>query len=194
MDKIKSAYEMAMERFQQREEVPRAEIDRLEHLPIGRSLAVDYLRESNYDLVAAIDKQSADKKKYIIEGAQEIFLNSIILPVDERAMETNKKAMAGLLLIKEDKQAVTEIFGQLEYLFDYYTQTLAQAYQQFREDYSAKISAAAQSAGLPAEEMQNIDPEKYQGFREEWSKWQGRLNNQYTSTLKEQKDKLRRVS
>lgn len=194
MDKIKSAYEMAMERFQQRKEVPRSEIDRLEYMPVGRSVAANYLRESNYDIFAEIGKHSENYKKYIIEGMQETFLNNILPPADKSSWATSKRAMEGLLLIKEDKQAVGEVYDRLEYLFKYYEQTLAHAYSQFKDDYSAKISATARSMGKITGGRLKIDPEKQPGFREEWMKLLGRLNEQYTSAMGEQKDKLRKIN
>ncbi|MCG9967023.1 hypothetical protein L9W92_02990 [Pelotomaculum terephthalicicum JT] len=191
MDKIKSAYEMAMERFQQRKEVPRPEIDRLEYLPVGRAIAANYLKEINYDIFAEIGKHSDNYKKYIIEGMQETFLNNILPPADKSSREKNKKAMEGLLLIKEDKRAVGEVFGRLEHLFKYYEQALAQAYSRFKDDYGAKIKAAV---GKMTGGKVNIDPEKQPGFREEWMKALSRLNDQYISVLGEQKDLLRKFN
>lgn len=194
MDKIKSAYEMAMERFQQRKEVPRSEIDRLEYMPVGRAIAANYLRDSNYDIFAEMGRHSEDYKKYIIEGAQETFLSNILPPVDKTAWTTNKRVMEGLLLIKEDKQAVGEVYGRLERLFKYYEQALVQTYSQFKDDYSAKIDAAARSMGRTAGGNLKIDPEKQPGFREEWMKLLSRLNEQYAGALGEQKDKLRKIN
>jgi len=194
MDKIKSAYDMALERFMQRKEVPRSEIDRLEYMPVGSAMAASFLREKDYDILVEIGKHPVNIKKYIIEGIQETFLNNILLPKDRSSRETNKRAMEGLYLIKEDKQALGEVFDQLEHLFRYYEQALAQTYSQFKDDYSAKISATVRSIGKMTGGRLKVDPEKQPGFREEWMKLLGRLNGQYTGILEEQKDKLRKMS
>lgn len=191
MDKIKSAYEMALERIKQRKEVPQSEIDRMEHMPVGKALAANFLREKGYDLLAEFAKYPENIKEYLIEGAQETFLNNISLPADKSTLETNKRAMEGLYQIKKNKRAVGEVFSQLEYLFQYYEQSLAQTYSQFKETFAAKISAALEKR---IGTRLKIDPEKQPGFREEWMKYLSRLNSQYEGILAEQKEKLRKIS
>ena len=43
LDRIKSAYEMAMERFQQRKEVLPEEMEKMEYISEGKALAAKYL-------------------------------------------------------------------------------------------------------------------------------------------------------
>ena len=193
MDKIKSAYEMAMERFQQRDEVPQVEIDRMDSIPVGKAMAAAYLRESYYDLTAEIGKQPADKRKFIIEGIQDTFINNIQLPVDKYITETNQKVMSGFLLITEHKEAVKAVFEQFSQLFDYYEQVSNQAYEQIKEAYRAKVMESARNIGNGSITMESIDPERYSGFREEWLRARSRLNDQYQGHLKERKDALRRI-
>lgn len=190
MDKIQSAYEKAMERFQQRKEVSPLEAARLEYQPIGKALAAKYIQISDYNILEEISGYAGDDRKYVLLGAQETFLGNIVLPVDEHVLEKVRRAISGLLLLKEDKQMAMEAFSQLEQLFNYYEQALVQAYDQFKEDYTAKINAAARSMGVDG---QNIDPEKQPGFREEWVRWCSRLNEQYIKVLEEQKDLLRKI-
>jgi len=194
LDKIKSAYERALERFNQRKEVPQAEIDRLEYMPVGKAMAAKYLREKDYDLVAEIKKYPDNVKKYIIEGIQETFFNNILPPMDKYTRETNKRAMEGILLLKKDKRAVGEVFGQMEYLFKYYEQAMVQTYSQFKESFAQKIQATLRSMEKMVGGKLKINPEKQPGFREEWMKVLSRLNSQYADILGEQKDKLRKIS
>ena len=190
MGKVKSAYEIALERFKQRGEAPQREIDRMENVPVGKALAAIFLKQKDYNILAEIDKHPENVREYLIEGARETFLNNISLPADSSTLETNKRAMEGLFQIKNDKRGVGEIFSQLEYLFHYYEQSLTQAYSQFKESYAAKISAALeQRIGT----RMKVDPEKQPGFREEWMKYLSRLNSQYEGLLAEQKEKLRRI-
>jgi len=190
LGKVKSAYEMALERLKQRGEVPQREIDRMENVPAGKALAANFLREKESNILAEIGKQPENIREFLLEGAREAFLNNISLPTDSSTLETNKRAMEGLLQITNDKRGVGEIFSQLEYLFHYYEQSLTQAYSQFKESYAAKIGAALeQRIGTKVK----VDPEKQPGFREEWMKYQSRLNSQYEGLLAEQKEKLFRI-
>lgn len=190
MGKIKSAYETALERLKQRGEVPRREIDRMESVPVGKALAANFLKQKDYNILAEIGRHPENIREFFIEGARETFLNNILLPADSSTMETNKRAMEGLLQITNDKRRIGEVFSQLEYLFHYYEQSLAQAYSQFKESYAAKIGAVLeQRIGT----RMKVDPEKQPGFREEWMKYQSRLNSQYEGLLAEQKENLRKV-
>jgi len=194
LDKIKSAYEMALERFNQRKEVPRSEIERLEYMPVGKAVAASYLRKKDYDIISELEKYPDSVKKYIIEGIQETFFNNILPPADDSARETNKRAMEGILLLKRDKRAVKEVFGQMEYLFKYYEQAVFHAYSQFKENFAAKINTTLKSMEKMMGGRVKVNPEKQPGFREEWMKVLSRLNSQYAEILGEQKDKLRRIS
>lgn len=189
MDRIKSAYEMALERLKQRKEVPQSELDRMEYLPVGKSLGAAFLRDMDYDFKAELEKYPAEMREYILEGAQEAFLSNIFLPADSSAREATRRALEGVALLKKDKQALKEAFGQLEYLFNYYEQSLAQAHQQLKESFNARLGAAQRSMG---KRMQvDAKPEKQAAFREEWAKMLARLNSQYEGILNEQKEKLR---
>ncbi len=194
MSKIKTAYEMALERFKAREEVPQAEIDRMEYIPVGKGLAANFLKEANYDLTSEINKYPAAFKEYLIEGAQETLLNNISLPAEEETIKTNRKSMQGLLEIKRNKQAINAVYSQMEHLFQYYTQTLAQTYRQFKESFTAKINDTVKMMEQRTGTKVKADPEKQPGFREEWMKHLGRLNNQYETALAEHKEKLRRIN
>lgn len=194
MDRIKSAYEMALERFQQRGAVPRAEIDRLEYKPVGGAIAAGFLRDQDYDLIKEISKYPAGVKKYIIAGIQETFLHNLLPPKDKSARETNKRVLAGLLLLKEDKAAAQEVFGRLKYLFQYYEQSLVQAYSRFKEEYSARVGPQIRSMEQKTGGKLNIDLERQPGFREEWLKLLSRIDSQYMSLLAEQKEILRQIS
>ncbi len=193
MDKIRSAYEMAMERFNQRKAVPQEDIDKMEHVPVGKAIAAKYLREKDYDIFSEVNKYSKKMRGYIIEGIQETILSNILLPLDKATYETNKKAMEGLLLIKGNKRATSEILSQMEHLFQYYGRSVEQAYSKFREMYAAKIGSSLQALGKKVGAKIKIDPEKQPGFREEWLMAIGGLNAQYEQLLGEHKEKLRKI-
>lgn len=193
MDRIKSAYEMAMERFQQRKEVHPDEIEKMDHIPAGKALAAKFLWEKDFDLVSEINKHPDKIKKYMADGAQETFLSNIQLPVDRSTLETTKKALEGIALLKVNKEALREVSVQLEQLFNYYEKTIEQAFGQFKEMFSAKIAASMKSIEQRVGSKIKIDPEKQPGFREEWMRAISSLNAQYNQLLAEQKEKLKKV-
>lgn len=193
MDRIKSAYEMAMERFKERKEVPPEEIEKMEYIPIGKAFAAKFLWEKDFDFLQEINKHPDKTKSYILDGAQETFLNNIQMPVDRATLDTTKKALEGLFIIKSNKEALKEISGQMEHLFNYYEKTIEQAFGQFKENFSARIAASMKSIEKKVGGKIKVDPEKQPGFREEWMKAVSSLNNQYNNLLTEQKEKLKKI-
>ena len=117
MDRIKSAYEMAMERFSKRKEVPRSEIDRMEYEPMGNAAAAAFLKNREYDLKSEIERHPEPYRGYVAGGIQKTLLHNIMLPADQSLKETNRRAMEGLLAVKKNRRALEELFSQLEHLF-----------------------------------------------------------------------------
>lgn len=193
MDRIKSAYEMAMERLQQRKEVPPEEIEKMDHITAGKALAAKYLNEKGLDFLSEMNKYPGKIKGYMAEGAQETFLSNIQLPVDRATLETTKKALEGITLLKENKDALREVSGQIEHLFNYYEKTVEQAFGQFKEMFSARMAASMKSLEKKVGARIKVDPEKQPGFREEWMRTVNNLNAQYNQILDEQKEKLKKV-
>jgi len=194
LERIKSAYEVALERIKQRKEVPQAEIDRMDYEPVGKTIAAAFLREKDYDLLAEIKRYPQQYREYIIEGVQQTLFNNILPPKDKNTLEANLKAMQGIVLIKKNKKAVEEILGQLENLFKYYEQALEHTYSAFKQRYLEKLGPTIRAVEKRTGQKFNIDPEKQPGFREEWNKVLVQLNSQYENVLDDQKEKLRNIS
>ncbi|HBC95147.1 MAG TPA: hypothetical protein DCZ10_20205 [Pelotomaculum sp.] len=193
LDRIKSAYEMALERFKQRKEVPQAEMDRMEYEPLGKSIAAIFLREKDFDMMVEVAKYPQQFQGYVLEGIQKTFLSNLLPPIDKNTLEANLRAMEGLLLLKKDKGAVKEVLDQLKNLFQYYEQALNQTYSQFKQQFAEKLSPSIRAIENRTGQKFKIDPEKQPGFRDEWNKVVSRLSLQYEQVLDEQKEKLRNI-
>jgi hypothetical protein len=192
LDRIKSAYEMAMERFKGRKEVPPEEIEKMEYATTGKTLAAKFLWEKEFDFLKEINKHPDKIKGHILAGAQEVFLSNIQMPTDEATLATTKKALEGMFIIKSNKEALKEVSGQMEHLFNYYKKTIEQAYSQFKDSFSARIAASMKSIEQKVGNKIKIDPEKQPGFREEWMRAVSSLNDQYNNLLAEQKEKMKK--
>ncbi len=193
MDRIKSAYEMALERFSKRKEVPRSEIDRMEYESAGSRAAAAFLKERDYDLKAEIDRHPEPYRGYVADGIQKTLLYNIMLPSDRTFKETNRRAMEGILAVKKNKRAVKDLFSQLEHLFNYYEKALAQTYSQFKEHFTERINAQVKLMEKRSGTKLKVNPEIQPGFQEEWMKIRGQLNQHYEKVLKEQKEKLLQI-
>ena len=193
MGRIKSAYEKAMERYQQREAVSEEDIRKMEYIFTGKALAAKYLNNKDLDLLAAIDQYQNKIREYIVEGAMKTFISNIRLPADKTTFETNQQAMNGIGLLKTDKKAYSEVAGQLEQLLHYYESATKQAFEQFKERFSVQMAESMKSLEKKVGVKLKINPEKQPGFWEEWSKVIGSIDTQYDQVLKKQKEKLQGI-
>jgi hypothetical protein len=192
MGDIKSALEIAMEKVKKLGEATEEERLKWKHVPEGEQLATRYLKE-DYNLVAELSQYQENVRKYITEGAAEVLIRNISLPNSDSAKKSNKKAMDGLKILKNDRGNVENVYSQIRSLFDHYAeqgeQQRKQAYQSLKTEFEAKIQQAMQqqlgsSGGL------KIDVEKQPQFQQEWRKIETQLDSQYLNHLDEYKREL----
>ncbi|MHB8158201.1 MAG: hypothetical protein ACYDEQ_12530 [Desulfocucumaceae bacterium] len=185
--KIKSALEKAMERAAAFKEIPAEEIEKMEHIPKGRSLAASYLNNKNFDLPAALIGIEAGTEKYVMEGLEDTLLMNISLVADQ-GDESNLRAMEGILLMKSDKVQITNVLGEMEQLFSYYHQALEQTKEKFKQDFESRsrMGQGQSARGMGQDQMM--------GFREEWSQMVKQLNARFEAGLADLKDRVKGVS
>src|SRR4030042_922818 len=143
---MKSAWERALEKTEKLGKLTEDELRRIEYLPIGNRLAAKYLEleKPNNELDAELTQhKGTGVRKYIIEGAQETFLRNINLPHHDRDKQVAKKAMAGLKLLKENKNQLDAIFERIEKWLNYYEQAHQQSFAQFKQSFEDKVKRAA---------------------------------------------------
>jgi len=189
---IKSAREIAMEKVEELGEVTEEERLRWKYVPEGEKLAARYLKQ-NLNLATEMGNYDEKAASYVKEGASEILISNINLPQNDSIRKNNKKAMEGLKALKRDKIGVENIFSRIRNIFTHYAeqgeQQRKQAYEQLKEEFSAKVQQAMQqqlgtTAGL------SIDIENQPQFQEEWRKLLVQLDSQYINLLKEYKQEL----
>ena len=140
MSEMKSAREKAMERVEKLGKLTEDEIKRFECVPVGNKLASRYLQEADFNLDAELTRyKGTGLRKYIAQGAQEIFLHNISLPQSERDKQVTKRAMTGLRIIKENKNQLETILDRITNLLNYYEQARQQTYSQFKKGFETKL-------------------------------------------------------
>jgi len=192
MGEIKSAAEIAREKLAKIGEPTEAERLKWKYGPEGEKLAARYLKEDT-NLVNEVKKYDDKAKKYITASVNDILIRNILLPRNEVARKTNKKAMDGLKVLKNDKVAVENVFSRMRHVLDHYVQEGAkqkkQAYESLKTEFEAKIQQAIRKqTGVNAKV--NIDVEKQPQFLEEWQRVQAQMEAQYLTLLDEYKQEL----
>ena len=192
MGDIKSAAEIAMEKVERLGETTDEERLKWKYVPEGEKLAVSYLKQAR-DLVVELGKYDENAKKYIIDGAADILIRNINLPVDDLTKRNNRRAMDGLKAVKTDKVGVENVYSKIRRIFNHYMeqgeQQRKQAYERFKIEFEAKVRQAIQQQ-LGSLVGVKIDVEKQSQFREEWRKLQAQLDSQYLNLLGEYKQEL----
>lgn len=188
-NRIKTALERALERMKGFKEVAPEEIEKMEYIPRGRSLGAAFLKDENFDLPKSLAEFAGTVRGFIIEGIQEILLLNITLPVSDDARSSNRRAMEGIIAVKADQKRALEVINELEYLLDYYQQSLNQTKEKFKEEYAMKSRMSRRVPGQRPGGAQDV--ERQMGFREEWARVLAQLNERFERALGEAKAKIR---
>ena len=195
MSEMKSAWEKAMEKADKLGKPSDDELKQLEHVPAGNRIAARYLGEESYDLDAELTKyKGTGVRKYVVLGAEEIFLRNITLPRDDRAKQTTKKAMAGIRLLKENKNQLEPIFDLIENLLTYYEQAFQQTFSQFKQGFEARLQQSAQALQQQGASSGSVQADLQAQFQEEWRKISSQLDAQYEKALEEHKQQIARIA
>ena len=192
MGEIKSAREIADEKLDKIGEATDEELLKWKYIPEGEMLAARFTRE-DCNLVAELSKYEERERRYVINGASDILIRNINLPVNDNDQRNNKRAMDGLKTLKSDKAAVENIYSKIRRIFDHYVeqgeQQRKQAYESLKAEFTARIQQAMQQQ-LGSAVKANIDVERQPQFQEEWQKLQIQLALQYIKLLDEYKQEL----
>jgi hypothetical protein len=189
---IKSAREIAMEKVAAMGDVTEEERLSWKYVPEGEKLAAKYMKQ-DINLAAELGKYGEKVVGYVKEGASDILLRNIDLPVSDLARKNSKKAMEGIKALKKDKVAVENIFSKIRNIFNHYVEQgepqRRQAYEQLKAEFGAKVQEALKQQLGTAANMK-IDIENQPQFQEEWRQLKLQLDSQYINLLNEYKQEL----
>jgi len=192
MADIKSAREIAMEKLKDMEDATEEERLRWKFVPQGEELAAKYLKE-DCNLVAELSKYQENERRYVAEGAGEILVRNINLPRNDAAKKSNRKAMDGFKLVKNDKASVENVYSRIRQIFKHYLeqgqQQKQQAYESLKSQFEAKVQQAVQQQMGPMMRAR-VDVERQPQFQEEWRRVLRQLDSQYLQHLDEYKQEL----
>ena len=192
MGEIKSAAEIAREKLEKIGEPTEEERLKWKYGPEGERLAARYLKQDT-NLTNEVKSFDEKARQFITASINEILVRNILLPRKEADRRTNKKAMDGIKLLKNDKVAVENVFSKMRHVLDHYVQEGAkqrkQAYDSLKAEFEEKLQQAIrQKTGVDA--RLNIDVERQPQFLEEWQRLQAQMEAQYLTLLDEYKKEL----
>jgi len=195
MGEMKSAWEKAQEKVEKLGKLTEEESRQLECIPVGNKLAARYLQDTSFNLDGELTKyKGTGLRKYIAQGAQEIFLHNIILPQNERDQEMMKRAIGGLKIIKENKNQLATVLDRITNLINYYEQARQQTYSQFKKNFETRLREAEQALQKRAGNPASIEAQLQAQFQSEWLAVSGQLNAQYEKALEDHKQHIQKIA
>lgn len=185
--RIKSAYEKAMERAESFRKVSPEEIERIEYKPRGMSIGSRFMNNVDFDIDEALEEFPLSITKYVLEGFQEVLLMNVTLPADESAIKLSRRALEGILFVKQDKVKATKVIAELDYLLEYYSQALEQTKEKFKSESELRGRTNNRDGA------RSRDAEMSQELRMEWASVFEQLNTSFEANLVELKDSLKKI-
>jgi len=193
-DKIKSAWEKAMERFEEKNKnVSDSDIMRMECLPEGQKLAGRFLAEPQFDLAAALAQYDNERQKLVLKALEDTLISRLVLPEDEQAMQDNRRVMEGLLQLKKDKEALSPLMGELEHIFNYYLQAREQAGRSLEEDFRSRIEGALRERGIEPGPGVQVDPKRHPRYQDEMTKLMGQINEKFMPSFEQIRQRIKQL-
>jgi hypothetical protein len=196
MPEIKSAREIALEKVARLSQATEEERLRWRYVSDGEKLAIEYLNKGR-DLVGELAGYEEKARKYVRDGAGTVLLASIGLPKNGPANSRNKRAMDGLMGLKNDKGAVVKVYNRIRHILNTYTgqgaEQRKQVYESLKLEWEARLKQAIEQRGGSTEGLE-IGVEGLPQFQEEWRRKLVQLDSRYTELLDEYKHELEKIS
>ena len=181
MDRIKSAYEKAMEKAERIGSATQEELLEWKWVPEGKKLAANYLKD-RANLMAGLETFDEEHRPYVLRGIREVFAANVLLPRNEEMKKSTDIALKGLKELHQGKGKLEEVVGQVEYALNQYLQygmeQQRQAYQQLKQRVEETVR---QQPGI-AEDNQ-VNAEALPEFQQEWMHISAQLDQPYEEHL-----------
>ena len=194
MDKIKSAFEKAMERAEQL--APPTEEERLEWKwgPEGKRLAGLFM-ESKADLAKEVEGVEQPARQYLIKGLIDVLAETLRIPKNEPALQSSERTLEALTQLmgapmKEIAERVRYVWTQ--YL-QFYPQQTKEAFEKLKPMVQSQLEQAVrQQTGTQG--PVDLGPiETRPEFQAQWMKVLTQLEEPYESHLREFRQQIRQL-
>jgi hypothetical protein len=186
---IKSALELALEKAEQYGKASREEMAESQHKEQGRMVAVRFLKGEG-DLAAELGALPASAQPAARAAIKEVFLRNINLPRNGETDERLNRALEGLLLVANDKKAMTRVKAELDQLLQNFLQVRNSAYQQLKARFGASVGNMQRALEAQYRQRVRLEVEQIPQFQEEWRRFQSSLFDQFEPLLENVKAKI----
>ncbi len=194
MAHIKSALELALEKTEgikiNKDEIRLKEIQNK-----GRTAASEFLfgnKTTAEELSEAVGKYRKKEKEAFREGIIKTFLSNITLPKNGNFTELADKITEGLSVLTKDKKQVGVFMEQLKSFFSKYMENREDLTEAAKAQYQPRLRQKEQELARQTGQQVQLTPEQDPEFMEFLKQNLARLDEQYSMSLKQFKDELKR--
>jgi hypothetical protein len=187
---IKSALELALEKAEQYGRASKEEMELAQCQEQGRRLAVQFLRGEG-DLAADLKSLPPQTQPAARLAIKEVFLRNLGLPREAAADPRQDRAVEGLLLVAENRQAMAQLQTEMEQILQQFLHFRSNALQQLKARFAAGVGQMQQAMEAKYRQPVNVDVERLPQFQEEWLRFKGQLQQQFEPVMANLKERMR---
>ena len=194
MDKIKSAFEKAMERADQL--APPTEEERLEWkwVPEGNKLARMFM-ESKGNLSEEVGKVEQPARYYLLKGLVDILAETLRLPKNEPALANNERTLTALTQLMG--APMEEVAERVRYVctqyVQFYPQQTKEAFEKLKPMVQSQLEQAIRQQTGNQGPLDLGPIEARPEFQAQWMKVLGQMEDPYENHLREFRQQIRQL-
>ncbi len=193
MNRMKSAFERAMERAEQFEEPGEQQRLEWELLPMGRRLAGSFLKRQGSPF-STIEQESPERRSYLVKGMLGALVSNLQLPKTENVQYTNTRVIEGLERLLTDRTASKDLLQRTKYVTDQYRQfglpQREQAYAQLKAQMDLQVADIMSRQGGQKADALQANVETMPEFQQQWLAVSAQIDQQYEQHLEQFKKEL----
>ena len=192
MSEIKSTMDLVMERAARMGKASSEEMEQEKSRKQGMKLTAEFLDGTIDNLMSALTELPTEQQMAARRGMVEVLLRNIFLPRDDTARERTQKAAEGIVALGGGAGDLNSICAEIQHILGQYNQHREQLKQQVEEQIRMQYEQVMtqQSDGMQAEAM-DLERSLQTKFREEWTRMETELSNQYNQAMEQHKSVLR---
>jgi hypothetical protein len=192
MAEIKSTMDLVMERAARMGKASHDDLKQESDRKQGMKLAAEFLDGKIDNLLTALTELPAEQQMAARQGMVEVLLRNIFLPRDESAKARTDKAARGIVEIGGGAGDLSSICAEMQHILGQYNQHREQLREQLEEQVKMQYEQllAQQQNGMPEDSM-NPELALQAKIKEEWTRLETELSDQYNQALEQHKSTLK---
>jgi hypothetical protein len=189
---IKSAYEIAMENtkgIEANKEL--VETNRLKDE--GRKLVSKVFEDPAFNLKSALSAFDKKSLEHVRAGLIQSLLANLVLPMDDFALERNRKTGAAVTSISSDVKKTTAMFSQLEHFFKEYMEERKRLVEAVGKQYGPRLKKKEEDLSKQMGRPVKINPASDPEFQSVMRQYFGQLEAKYEEVLSGAKEEIKTI-